>query len=70
MLQEGDLTVLKAQHDVVKVRRMRAANVHNLDVLVLHELFVVAVSVLNAKFSCEGTSRIHGATSNSNNLGI
>lgn len=62
--------MLEAQHNVVEVRRMRTADINNLDVLVLHEFFVAAVSALNAKLGCEGTSRIYGTASNSNDLGV
>lgn len=62
--------MLQAQHNVVEVRGMRAADIDNLDVLVLHEFFVAAVSVLNAKLGCESTSRIYGTASNSDDLGV
>ncbi len=62
------VTVLEAQHDVVEVRGMRAADVDNLNVLVLHEFFVSSVSVVNTKLGCESSSRIHSTASNSDDL--
>jgi hypothetical protein len=49
---------------------MRAANVNNLDVLVLHEFFVAAVSVVNTKLGRECASRIYCTAGNSNDLGV
>jgi hypothetical protein len=49
---------------------MRAANVNNLDVFVLHEFFVAAVSVVNTKLGRESASRIYCTAGNSNDLGV
>lgn len=62
--------MLEAQHNVGKVRGMRAADVNDLNVLVLHELLVAAVRVLHAELGGESTSRIYCTTGNSDDLGV